>query len=121
MFALILAVPVAFAACFDIGWEPAIGPVESYSVMIDGRDAVNEDDLPEPFARVCLPWENEEYAIVVVARDAAGGSSPPSDPLVLLRDHDCDITGDGICGFPDFNLDWWGRCSDGVLEVVCPF
>ena len=109
-----------------VQWEPPTGGTlpYAYEVFVDdtllGHVSTNQITVP------VIDFYNT-HTVHVVAIDANGNRSVPSDDLQIQWIYNMDMNKDGIVGFVDFsNLAQkvtlqFGKCNDGVkLLEACP-
>ncbi len=108
----------AIVRCLTLAWAASTGPVDRYDVYVDGSFTAV---APEPTAIVCFEVDDQIHAVEIVARDAEGASSDPSEPLYVQRIENFDFDGTGeVSIFDVFTcIDEVGTCNNGIYLTPC--
>ena len=123
---------VALLYCLTMGWAPAPGPVETYTVFLDGN--LHQAGVTETEISICLT-DTDAHTITVQAFDSDGNEGPMSDESETIQMQitppfyafaltpvvRADLDENGFVGYGDFGLFTrvFGKCHDGEQEVPC--
>ena len=109
--------------CPTVQWDPSSSPGVTYEVFMDETSLGFVDGVTKS---ICVSDYYVDHEIYVVAQDASGNRSEPSDTLTLRWRFPMDANKDGLVGFVDFfgtlqkaANESFGKCNDGTIEYVC--